>query len=164
MREDVMISSNVFRFLAVAGALGALAAPAEAAVFQASTTFSFSDNFTPTGFPFSLPQYSGPRTIVGVNIAFSGSASATDFWFYNTTFGITIPSYSRTWQIALSGPPNPSGGSFLEVDVPAEYVGGSVPPCPTGDCGGFPLPGEFPAIVGFAARGRCVAGVRRRAA
>ena len=37
-----MISSNIFRILAVAG-LGALAAPAEAAVFQASTTGSWGE-------------------------------------------------------------------------------------------------------------------------
>jgi hypothetical protein len=85
-----------------------------------------------------------------VNIAVSGSNSATDFWFYKSEFGITVEDYSRTWQIALSGPPNPSGGSFLEVDVPAEYVGGSVPPCePLPECGGGFF--EFRAISGPAA-------------
>ena len=85
-----------------------------------------------------------------MNIAVSGSNSATDFWFYKSEFGITVEDYSRTWQIALSGPPNPSGGSFLEVDVPAEYVGGSVPPCePLPECGGGFF--EFPAISGPAA-------------
>ena len=146
--EDFIISSNIFRFLAVAGGLGlgALAAPAEAAVFQASTTGSLDDLLGGTNFfDFPLPQYSGPGTIVGVNIGLSGSTSATDAWFYLMEFGITVGDYSRTWQIALLGPPNPSGGSFLEVDVPAEYVGGSVPPCePLPFCGGD---NEFPAIA-----------------
>ena len=143
-----MIASNIFRILAVAGGLGlgALAAPAEAGVFRASTTGSLEGPGGSNFFFFPLPQYSGPGTIVGVNIGLSGSTSATDFWFYLTELGITVGDYSRTWQIALLGPPNPSGGSFLEVDVPAEYVGGSVPSCePLPFCGGGD---EFPAIAG----------------
>lgn len=87
--------------------------------------------------PFSLPQYSGPGTIVGVNIALSGSQSAGDRYPYSTEFGITVEDYSRTWDFGLLGPPNPSGGLFLDVPVTAEYMGGSVPPCePLPECGG----------------------------
>jgi PEP-CTERM motif-containing protein len=145
-----MVSSNVSRFLAVASALslGALTAPAEAAVFHASATTDLRDLTRPGGesfFSFFLPQYSGPGTIVGVNIGLSGSISATDFWFYDMEFGITVGDYSSTWSFALVGPPNSSGGSFLDLDVPAEYVGGSVPPCePLPFCGG---PNEFPAVA-----------------
>ena len=67
----------------------------------------------------------------------SGSALASDFYPYTTDFGITVEDYSRTWDFALFGAPNPSGGSFLDVPVTAEYVGGSVPPCePLPLCGG----------------------------
>jgi hypothetical protein len=145
-----MISSNVFRSLAVAGSLGfgALAAPAQAAVFQASTTVSLSEVF-PAYYataPFSLPQYSGPGTIVRVNIAFSGSASGADYYDYLPTEGITVESYSRTWSFGLVGPPNPNGPPFGDVDVTAEYQGGSIPPCL-----GLPGCGLFTAVAGPAA-------------
>ena len=139
--EDLMISSNVFRFLAVAGALclGTLPAPAQAAVFQASTTVSlatFSLSWLP---PSSLPQYSGPGTIVGVNIELSGSASGGDLYDYFPAEGITVESYSRTWSLMVVGPPNPfTGPPFLDVDVTAEYQGGSIPPCPGEPICGFP--------------------------
>ncbi len=140
-----MISSNVFRFLAVAGALclGTLPAPAQAAVFQASTTVSLFEPFQApysATFLLSLPQYSGPGRIVGVNIEFTGSASAADIYDYMPAEGITVASYSRTWSFGLVGPPNIYTGSpFLDVDVTAEYQGGSIPPCPGGGgtCG-FP--------------------------
>jgi len=136
-----MIASNIFRFLAVAGGLGlgALAAPAEAAVFQASTTIPFRgfDGFVII--PFSLPQYSGPGRIVGVNIALSGSASASDFYPYQRDFGITVADYSSTWGFDLIGPPNGISAPFLDVSVTAQYEGGSVPPCtPLPECGGGP--------------------------
>jgi PEP-CTERM motif-containing protein len=138
-----MISSNVFRSLAVAGALGvgALAAPAEAAVFQASATVSWV-GFSPFVFnDFSLPKYSGSGTIVGVNIGLSGSAVAADRYPYLTDSGITVDPYSGTWDFNLLGPPSPrtpgSIASFLEVRVTAEYAGGSIPPCePLPECGG----------------------------
>jgi hypothetical protein len=142
-----MISSNVFRFLAVAGSLGlgALASPAQAAVFQASTPVSLLESFP--GYyataPFSLPQYSGPGRIVRVNIAFSGSASGGDYYDYFPTEGITVESYSRTWSFALVGPPNPNGPPFGDVDVTAEYQGGSIPPCL-----GLPGCGLFTAVAG----------------
>ena len=126
-----MISSNIFRFLAVAGSLGlgTLPAPAQAAVFQASTTVSLAPQpFAAT--PFSLPQYSGPGTIVGVNIELSGSASGGDLYDYFPAEGITVKSYSRTWSLMVVGPPNPNGPALLDVDVTAEYQGGSIPPCP----------------------------------
>ena len=98
-----MISSNIFRFLAVAGSLGlgVLPAPAQAAVFQASTTVSLLQSFPAllATAPFSLPQYSGPGTIVGVNIELSGSASGADFYDYFPDEGITVKSYSRTWSL-----------------------------------------------------------------
>ena len=69
-REAFMFSSSVARSLAVAGSFGlwALAAPAEAAVFQASTILPWEGFGGFVFFPLSLPQYSGPGTIVGVNI------------------------------------------------------------------------------------------------
>ena len=139
-----MISSNVFRFLAVAGALGlgTLPAPAQAAVFQASTTVSLSEPYPApysATFLLSLPQYSGPGRIIGVNIEFSGSAAAADVYDYMPTEGITVASSSRTWSFGLVGPPNIYTGSpFLDVGVTAEYQGGSIPPCPGGPICGFP--------------------------
>lgn len=125
-----MISSNATRSLAAAGALGlaALSAPAEASVFQASTTIPIAFDGPDIETPFSLPQYSGAGTIVGVNIALSGSAIGTDYYPYPADAGITVPPYSSTWFFDLAGPPDPSV-SFLNVLKTAEYPGGSVPGC-----------------------------------
>lgn len=130
-----MISSKVLQLLAGVGlGLGALTAPAPAAVFQASTTVSL---FNTGGFgsiDFSLPLYSGPGTIIGANIKFSGSAEGSDSYPYDTQFGITVPSYSSTWEVFVLFFP-PATTSFLTVSATAEYVGGSVPPCT--DCIGL---------------------------
>ena len=132
-----MISSAV-RFLAAAGALslGALAAPAEAAVFQASASVSLTEIIVAPNIaiPFSLPKYSGPGTIAGVNIALSGSGTGVDRYLYVENEGITVDPYSRTFGLAVVGPPHPSGPQFLDVEATAEYAGGSVLPCPDPEC------------------------------
>jgi hypothetical protein len=130
-----MISSKVFQLLVGVGlGLGALTAPAPAAVFQASTTVSLLDYDGGLGsVDFSLPRYSGPGTIIGANIKFSGSAEGTDYYPYMLADGITVPSYSSTWEFfVLFFPPvttSPVNTSFLGVSATAKYVGGSVPPC-----------------------------------
>jgi PEP-CTERM motif len=135
-----MISSKVFQLLAGVGlGLGALTTPAPAAVFQASTTVSLFNSGGFGSIDFSLPLYSGPGTIIGANIKFSGSAEGSDSYPYDTQFGITVPSYSSTWEFfVLFFPPlttSPLTTSFLTVSATAEYVGGSVPPCT--DCIGL---------------------------
>jgi hypothetical protein len=131
-----MISSKVFQLLVGVGlGLGALTAPAPAAVFQASTTVSLLDYDGGLGsVDFSLPRYSGPGTIIGANIKFSGSAEGTDYYPYMLADGITVPSYSSTWEFFVLFFP-PATTSFLTVSATAEYVGGSVPPCT--DCIGL---------------------------
>jgi hypothetical protein len=130
-----MISSKVFQLLVGVGlGLGAFTAPAPAAVFQASTTVSLLDYYGGLGsVDFSLPQYSGPGTIIGANIKFSGSAEGTDYFPYLVADGIAVPSYSSTWEFfVLFFPPlttSPLTTSFLGVSATAKYVGGSVLPC-----------------------------------
>jgi PEP-CTERM motif len=130
-----MISWKVFQLLVGVGlGLGALTAPALAAVFQASTSVSLFTFGGSGSVDFSLPKYSGPGTIIGANIKLSGSAEGSDSYPYILYDGITVPSYSSTWDFfVLFFPPlttSPVNTSFLTVSATAEYVGGSVPPCP----------------------------------
>jgi hypothetical protein len=132
--EVLMNSSKVFRLLTLVGlGFGALEAPTQAAVYQASSTVSFVGYYGAAEADFLLPQYSGPGTIVGVNLQLSGSATGTDDYMYFLSDGITIAPYSATWAFPVfeSVPDT----SILVVLVKAEYAGGSVPPCTDPLCG-----------------------------
>jgi hypothetical protein len=136
-----MISSKVFRLLILAGlGFGALEAPTQAAVYQASSTVSLLGYYGEVEADFSLPQYSGPGTIIGVNLQLSGSATGTDDYMYSLSDGITIAPYSATWSFPVLLESD-LGTSLLDVFVNTEYLGGSAPPCTDPECeGGF---GDF---------------------
>jgi hypothetical protein len=132
-----MISSKAFRLLTLVGfGLGALAAPTQAAVYQASTTVPLFGLGGAAEADFSLPQYSGLGTVVGVNIQLSGSARGTDDYPYTLSEGITVAPYFSTWffPVFLNEPDT----SFLVVSATAHYAGGSVPPCTDPVCEGSP--------------------------
>ncbi len=130
-----MISSKAFRLLTLVGfGLGALAAPTQAAVYQASSTVSFLGYYGAAEADFSLPQYSGPGAIIGVNLQLSGSATGTDDYMYTVSDGITIAPYSATWAFPVFLESD-FGTSLLAVFVNTEFLGGSVPPCTDPLCG-----------------------------
>jgi hypothetical protein len=138
--EVVMIASKIFRLLTLVGlALGALEAPTQAAVYQASTTVPLFGLGGGAEADFLLPKYSGPGTIIGVNIELSGSATATDDYPYFLSDGITVAPYSSTLAFPLFL--NEPDTSFLVVFATAHFPGGSVPPCTDPACGGSP--GDF---------------------
>ena len=131
-----MISSKVFQLLVGVGlGLGALTAAARAGVFQASTTVSVDALYEGLSY-VSLPQYSGPGTITGVNLALSGTATGTDYYAYYLEDGITVPSYSSTWNFWLYGPQSQAASPSLVVSATAHYMGGSAAPCTDPLCNG----------------------------
>jgi hypothetical protein len=131
-----MISSKVFQLLAGVGlGLGTLTAPTHAGVFRASTTFDVLAQGGGGVEFFSLPQYSGPGAILGVNLALSGTAIGADFYGYILSDGIAVAPYSSTWEFFISLTPSPPPPS-LEVSVTAKYPGGSAAPCTDPLCDG----------------------------
>ena len=117
-----MIASKVFRLLTMVGlGLGALEAPTQAGVYQASTTVPLFGLGGGAEADFLLPQYSGPGTIVGVNIHLSGSATATDDYPYFLSDGITVAPYSSTLAFPLFL--NEPDTSFLVVFATAAFSG-----------------------------------------
>jgi len=127
-----VISSKVFRLLALCSL--ALAAPARAGVFQYSTPVDIELIGGPGGVTFDMPQYSGPGTIIGVNIAASGSAVAGLDYPYGLSEGITVPPADHAWGLAVAGPPGLNG--IFNIDTVAHYAGGSVAPCTDPNCEG----------------------------
>jgi hypothetical protein len=128
-----MIPSKVFRLLILAGlGFGALPTPTQAGVYQASTTVPLFGLGGGAEADFLLPQYSGPGTIVGVNIQLNGSATATDDYPYFLSEGITVAPYSSTLAFPLFL--NEPDTSFLVVFATAHFPGGSVPPCTDPAC------------------------------
>jgi hypothetical protein len=111
--------------------VGGSVEPTLAGVYQASAGFSFFNQITLAGTPFSLPKYSGPGEITGVTLTLSGSADAKIFYEYFLVDGITRPPLEGAADFAVFG--LLSNTPLIDQKTSVNFPGVSIPPCP--ECG-----------------------------
>jgi hypothetical protein len=105
--------------------------PTLAGVYQASAGFSFFNQISQAGTPFSLPKYSGPGEITGVTLTLNGFLEGKTFDEYFLEVGITRPPLESTSDFLVLG--LLSNTPLIDQTASVNFPGVSVPPCP--DCG-----------------------------